>query len=243
MDLIRETEWRTFEEVLALALGWSIEDARERAKEYDAASGEKPYEYPDPVDEFFANGDLATLAPYEGPLDLPEAASKEPSSGDSTSGIPKSAISEYRHVKQLLRQAIANKDIAYVGPPAGVEDALEETVLNPAHVSRWLNAMRLRDIGKLAERIVSLEKENAALKREIERRNKHRDDITARYLKIAIQEYYAVWHARDEALALPDQASLLEQFEKKYGLSRIAAQAIEKVICPIERNRAKTSKA
>ena len=243
MELIRETAWRTFEEVLALALGWPIEEARERVREYDAASGEKPYEYPDPVDEFLANGGLATLMPYEGPLDLPEVASKEPTSGEPTTSLPKTAINEYRHVKQLLRQAIANKDIAYVEPPVAVEDALDDTVLNPVHVSRWLNAMQLRDIGKLVDRIASLEKENAALKRETERRNKHKDDITARYLKIAIQEYYAVRHARDEALAAPHQPSLISELEKKHGLSRVAAQAIEKVICPVERDRAKVSKA
>ncbi|MGF6858346.1 hypothetical protein [Paraburkholderia sp. CI3] len=243
MELVRETEWRSFEEVLALALGWPVEDAQERVKQYDAAAGEKPFEFPDRVEKYLAEGGLDSLTPYEGFFD-PSAAEDGPaeSRASSAPGIAESDLKAYIHAKRMLQQAIANEDITYQDPD-GREDALYQyPVLTPAHVSRWLNAMRLHDTGKLLERLVVLEKENKELRREVERRNKIKEDITAPYLKIAIQEYYSIWHGRDESLKRPKIPEVVGILSSKYGLEGAPALAIEKVICPIDRNLANKSK-
>lgn len=243
MELVRETEWRTFEEVLALAMGWEIEEAQELVKQYDEAAGETPFEFPDPIDELYAKylekGDewYENFHDPDAPEDRQDVAGR-----CSAPDIAADDLQKYRELKQLLRLAVQNKDINYQYP-SGNEDALyKDTVLNPVHVSRWLSAVRLGDMGALVDRIAALEKENAALKRQIDRRNKFKDDITARYLNVAIQEYYLIWHGRDDTQARPQQPDLIAEIAKRNVVSGAVAEAIEKVICPVERNRAKKPK-
>lgn len=244
MELVRETEWRSFEEVLALALGWPVEDAKKRVMQYDVAAGEKPFEIPDAIDELLSKWDPDAPMPeavHFDPTELED--NRETHRASAASDIAEADLTSYRHAKRMLVQAIQNKDINYNTPPIWAEDALyQHTVLNPVHVSRWLTAMRLHDAGELLERLAKLEKENKELRLEVERRNKIAEDIAAPYLKIAIQEYYSIWHGRDESLKRPKIPEITDILKKKYGLEGAPALAIEKVICPIDRNLANKSK-
>jgi hypothetical protein len=244
MELVRETEWRSFEEVLALALGWPIEDAKELVKRYDAAAGEKPFEIPDEIDEMLARWD-PDAPMLEGVYFDPteEEGGQAIARASSVPTVDESSLKAYLHAKRMLVQAIQNKDINYQYPPWDLTDALyQHTVLNPVHVSRWLNAMRLHDTGKLLERLAELEKENKILRREVEQRNKFKDDITSRYLNIAIEKYYKTWHIReDPSIRLP-QPPIIKELREEHKLSIAMAEAIEKVICPMDRDLANKSK-
>ncbi|CAJ6926401.1 Uncharacterised protein [Burkholderia pseudomallei] len=244
MELIHETEWRSFEEVLALALGWPIEDAKERVIQYDAAAGEKPFEFPDPIDELLSTWDPDAPMPEVVHLDPSEyEENEEVLPASPPSNIAEADLTSYLHAKRMLVQAIQNKDISYNTPPIWAEDALyQHTVLSPVHVSRWLNAMRMHDTGKLLQRLAELEKENKALRREVKQRNKFKDDISARYLKIAIEKYYKTWHIREDPSIVLPQPPIISELMEEHGLSAITAKAIEKVICPVDRNRANKSK-
>jgi hypothetical protein len=244
MELIRETEWRSFEEVLALALGWPIDEAKERVMQYDAAAGDEPFELPDEIEELLSEFDPDAPMPEEVYFDpTEEERGQAIAAASSVPGIDESSLKAYLHAKRMLVRAIQNKDINYQYPPWDLTDALyQHTVLNPVHVSRWLNAMRLHDTGKLLERLAELEKENKILRREVEQRNKFKDDITSRYLNIAIEKYYKTWHIRqDPSIRLPP-APIIQELRDEQKLSVAMAEAIEKIICPIDRNLANKSK-
>jgi hypothetical protein len=247
MELIRETEWRSFEEVLALALGWPIEDATELVRRYDAAAGEQPYEIPDPIEEELANFNPDSYIQEE--VDAYFDPTEEERShalvvASSIDGVDEPSLKAYLHAKRMLIQAIQSKDIDYQYPPRWQEDAYPYTILNPTHVSRWLNAMQVHDTGRLLERLDELEKENRKLRREIERRNKFKDDIKSNYLNIAIRKYYSAWHALDDPVEEgPSQDTVIDELRAEHEwMTEIAAKSIEKVICPIDRNRANKSK-
>ncbi|CAJ8579048.1 Uncharacterised protein [Burkholderia pseudomallei] len=247
MELVRETEWRTFEEVLALAMGWEIDEAQELVRQYDAAAGEQPYEIPDPIEEELANFNPDSYIQEEADayFDPTEEESSEALvAASSIDDVDEASLKAYLHAKRMLIQAIQSKDIDYQYPPRWQEDACPYTILNPTHVSRWLNAMQVHDAGKLLERLVELEKENKKLRRELERRNKFKDDIKSNYLNIAIRKYYSTWHILDDPDEEgPGQDTVIDELRAEHKwMSGIAAESIEKVICPIDRNRANKSK-
>ncbi|PPK43936.1 hypothetical protein B0G57_1108 [Trinickia symbiotica] len=247
MEMIRETEWRSFEEVLALALGWPMEDATELVKQYDAAAGEQPYEIPDPIEEVLANFDADAFISEEADAyfdPTEDEGSDAIVQASSFAGVDESSLGAYLHAKRMLIQAIQSKDIDYQYPPRWEKDACPYTILNPTHVSRWLNAMRVHDAGKLLERLAELEKENKNLRREIERRNKFKDDIKSNYLNIAIRKYYSTWHGLENPVDEgPSQKAVIDELQGEYDwMSDVAAKSIEKVICTIDRNLANKSK-
>lgn len=242
MTTFREIPWHTFEETLALAMGWPLDEAKARVLRFDSAAGELPFEFPDPIDELVAQGALQHRDVLDDSASYAKGTvSDEPNSPAET--VPMQEMADYLYFKKRLKEAIKH-DIEYHELREDDGWTVLGYVLNPAHVSRWLNVMQYRDMSKLHERIAELEKENTRLRKELQQEIRYDEQITAEYLNIAIQTYYKTWHDRDVALATPSQEAIWSELHDDYPhLSEVTRKAIEKVICPIERNPAKRKKA
>lgn len=242
MTLYKKIIWHSFEEVLALAMGWPLVEAKERAQQYDAAAGEPPFEFPDRIDELIAEaGDPSGWKPFDASAFYVDG-SDSGEQAKSHDAVPPENLKDYIFFKERLKEAVKH-DIQYQELRDDDGWTVLGHVLNPTHVSKWLNVMQYRDMSKLHDRIAELEKENTRLRKELQQGNKYDEQITSMYLDIAIKTYYKVWHNRDPSLAVPSQEAIWSELHDDYpSLSEVTRKAIEKVCCPIDRNPAKKKK-
>lgn len=217
----------TFEEALGLSMGWALPKANELVEKFDADLRQAPYQIPEPMP-------LEWSPEFHGAVDAPNLI-------DESESFP---LSE-EQVKYLARRSALIEAInsglirqTEVRDEAGVKVLYRALYANG--VRAWLAAIETKDKMDLAKRISELEEEVATLKvwLEAERETKRDKSITAKLLKIALEVHHDYWLVeRSEGERKQDY--IIHMVGKKYGLSQADCQKIERITCPIDRDKSK----
>lgn len=219
----------TFEEALGLGMGWALPKAKELVEKYDADLAQAPYQIPEPM-PFEWNLDDE----FHGAVDVPNSIDEPPS-------FPLSEEqAKYLACRSSLIEAINHGLIRHTE----VRDERGVKVLHRAlyanGVNEWLVAIGTKDKMELAKRISELEEEVTTLKvwLEAEREAKRDKSITAKLLKIALEVHNDYWLEERSELERK-QEYIVHMIGKKYQLSQAVSQAIERITCPIDRDKSK----